>query len=280
MKNILFILLLVPLISCSAFFKKKTERVLARVQDDYLYESEIKGLVSPGTAAADSITIVKNYIDSWIRKKLLVEQARKNLPEGKLDFTSQLEEYENSLIIYSYENALVDQKLDTVVTAEEIESYYNLNLNNFLLKENIVKMQYVKLPVTSTQIRQVKKLLEADDPVSLTQLSELCEKQAADYFLDSENWLSFSEVLREIPVKTYNQEEFLKANRNFEYQDSSFVYIIRIRDFRVKDNVSPMSYEEARIRNIILNKRKIDLINNMRRDVYNEAVRKNDFEIY
>jgi hypothetical protein len=279
-KKTIFILLLVPLVSCSSFFKKKTERALARVQDEYLYESEIKGLISHGTSAADSITIVKNYIDSWIQKKLLVEQARNNLPEQALDFTSQLAEYENSLIIYAYENALVDQKLDTVVTPGEIESYYNTNLNNFLLKDNIVKMQYVKLPRTSTQIRQVKKLLQADDPVSLTQLSELCEKQAADYFLDSENWLSFPDVLREIPVKTYNQEEFLRTNRNFEYQDSSFVYIIRIRDFRIKDNVSPLSYEEIRIRNIILNKRKIELINNMRRDVYNAAVKKNGFEIY
>lgn len=273
-------MLLIPLISCSSFFKKKTERVLARVNDDYLYESEIKGLIAPGTAPTDSITLVKNYIDSWIQKKLLVEQARKNLPEDKLDFTSQLAEYENSLIIYSYETALVDQKLDTVVTPEEIESYYNQNLNNFLLKENIIKMQYVKLPRSSTQIRQAKKLLEADDPVSLTKLSELCEKQAADYFLDSEEWLSFTEILREIPVKTYNQEEFLRINRNFEYQDSSFVYIFRIRDFRIKDNVSPISYEETRIRSIILNKRKIELINNMHRDVYNQAAAKNNFEIY
>lgn len=280
MKKTLLILLLLPLLSCSTFFKKKTERVLARVHDEYLYESEVRGLITPGTPAADSITIVKNYIDAWIQKKLLVEQAKKNIPESKLDFTSQLAEYENSLIIFAYENALVEQKLDTIVTQEEIEAYYNANMNNFLLKENIVKMQYVKLPLASKQVGQVKKLLDADDPVSLTRLSELCEKQAADYFLDSQNWLTFSEVIRGIPVKPADQEEFLRSNRRFEYQDSSFVYIIRIRDFMIKDNISPLSYEEGRIRNIILNKRKIDLINNMHRNVYDAAAKKNDFEIY
>lgn len=273
-------MLLIPLVSCSTFFKKKTERVLARVNDEYLYESDIKGLVSPGTSANDSLNIIRTYIDNWVQNKLLVSQAKNNLPPTDLDFTAQLAEYENSLIIYAYEKALVDQKLDTVVTDEEIESYYNGNLNNFQLKENIVKMQYVKLSITSKQIPQVRNLLSSDDPVKMTQLSELCEKQAADYFLDNDNWLSFSDVLKEIPVKGYDEEELLRSNRSFEYQDSSFVYLIRIRDFKIKDNVSPLGYEKARIRGIILNKRKIELINAMHRDVYNTALKKNDFEIY
>lgn len=280
MRKALIILLLIPLVSCSSFFKKKSERVLARVHDNYLYESEIKGLVPKGSTATDSINIIKGYIDNWVKNQLLVYQAKNYLPASQLDFTDQLTEYENSLIIYAYENALVGQKLDTVITDEEIESYYNANLNNFLLKENIVKLQYVKLPLTSRQIPQVRKLLAANDPVSLTRLSELCEKQAADYFLDSDEWISFSDVLKDIPLKSYNDADFLKANRNIEYQDSTFIYIMRIRDFQIKDNVSPLSYEKSRIRNIILNKRKIELINNMYRDVYNAAEKKNDFEIF
>jgi hypothetical protein len=280
LRKAFIILLLVPLVSCSTFFKKKTERVLARVDKEYLYESDIAGLIAPGTKAADSINLVRTYIDNWVQKKLLVEQAKRNLPPDNLDFTAQLGEYENSLIIYAYEKELVDQKLDTVVSPEEVESYYNSNQNNFLLKENIVKMQYVKLPLTSKQIQQVRRLLAADDPVSLTTLSELCEKQAADYFLDPENWLSFSDIQKEIPVKSYDQEAFLRSNRNFEYQDSAFVYIIRIRDFKIKDNASPLDYERSRIRDMILNKRKIELINNMHREIYNQAVKNNNFEIY
>jgi hypothetical protein len=280
LRKTFIILFLIPLVSCSTFFKKKTERVLARVHDEYLYESDISGFISPGTSATDSINIVRTYIDNWVQKRLLISQAKNNLPPADLDFTAQLAEYENSLIIYAYENALVEQKLDTIVSDEEVETYYTANQNNFLLKENIVKMQYVKLPINSRQIPQVRKLLMSDDPVSLTQLSELCEKQAADYFLDSDNWLAFSDVLKEIPLKSYNQEDLLRSNRNVEYQDSSFVYILRIRDFKIKDNISPLAYEKMRIRDMILNKRKIDLINNMHRDVYNEAVKKNDFEIF
>lgn len=274
------ILLMIQLASCSVFFKKKTERVLARVNDEYLYESELKGLVLSGTSAEDSIAVVRDYIDTWIRKKLLLNQAKNNLPESELDFTDQLAEYENSLVIYAYEKALVEQKLDTLVGDEEIEAYYHDNIGNFLLKENILKFRYVKLPAGSSQAAQVKRLLDADDPSSLTRLSELCEKEAADYFLDSENWFSFSDVMKEIPVRSSNEEEFIRSNRNFEYHDSAFVYIIRIRDFRIKDNISPIEYEKGRIRNIILNKRKMDLINEMHQAVYQSAQKRNDFEIF
>lgn len=280
LKKSVFLLLLIPLVSCSSFFKKKTERVLARVQDEYLYESDIKGLLLPGTSSADSVTLVRAYIDNWIRKQLLVRQARNHLTESDLDFSDRLAEYENALVIYAYEKALVDQKLDTIVTTEEIESYYNENVNNFLLKENIVKFRFVKLPLNSEQARQVRRLLDADDPVSLTRLSELCEGQAADYFLDNDNWFPVQEVLKEIPVTNPDDEAFLKSNRSMEYRDSSFIYIVRIRECKIKDNISPLSYEESRIRSMILNKRKIELINRMHEDVMKEAEKHNDFEIY
>ena len=108
----------------------------------------------------------------------------------------------------------------------------------------------------------------------------MCEKNAADYFLDSENWLLFSDLLKQIPVKTYNQEEFLKNHRDLEYRDSLYTYLVRFKDFRIKEGVSPLNFEKQRIRDIILNKRKIELIGRMQDDLFNNARRKNVFEIY
>jgi hypothetical protein len=279
-KKLAFLVLLVPLVSCTGLLKKKTERILARVGKEYLYESDLKGLIPPGSTPDDSITFVHNYVDTWVRHKLLVLQAEKNLTPEEMDFTSQLDEYKNSLIIYAYENALVQQKLDTNITDEEIESYYNANQGNFQLRDNIVQMQYVKLPKNSKQISQFRNLLGADTPESRNKLSGLCEHQAVDYFLDDQNWLSLSDVLNEISLKTYNEEDFLKNNRTFEYQDSAFVYLFRIKDYKIKESTSPLGFEKERIRSIILNKRKIDLLNHMRQDVYDNGLKHNEFEIY
>ena len=197
-----------------------------------------------------------------------------------MDFTQQLDNYRNSLIIYAYENELVKQKLDTLVSDEEVENYYSANQQNFLLKDNIVQVQYVKLPLKSAHIKQFKKLLDTDNSAEKTKLSEECEKYAADYFLDDQNWLLFNDLLKQIPVKTYNQEEFLKNHRDLEYQDSLYTYLVRFHDFKIKESISPLSFEKEREKSIILNKRKIDLIRKMHTDIYEKALKNADFEIF
>ena len=134
--------------------------------------------------------------------------------------------------------------------------------------------------MNATNKKQFRQLLISSNPEDKNKLSDLCEKSASDYFLDDQNWLLFSDVLRQIPIKTYNQEEFLKNRHDLEYQDSSFLYLVRFKDFKIKESVSPLSFERIRIRDIILNKRKLDLISQMQEDIYQQALKKNDFEVY
>lgn len=253
---------------------------MARVYDDYLYESDLKGLVAPGSLPKDSLLLTRGFIDNWVRQRLMIQQAEKNLTDSQMDFSRQLENYKNSLTIFAYENALVRQKLDTLVTEEETQNYYDANQQNFLLKDNIVQIQYVKLPLKTTISKQIKKLLNSNGQDEKNKLADLCEKNAADYFLDSENWLFFNDVLKQIPIKTYNQEEFLQNHRDLEYQDSMYVYLVRFKDFKIKESVSPLNFEKQRIRDIILNKRKVELIGRMQEDIYINAQKKSVFEIY
>ena len=276
----LILVLLIMITGCSVFFKKKTEHAVARVYSDYLYESDLKSVIPKGTPAKDSIGLARSYIDTWIRQRLVIHQAEQNLTSAQMDFSQQLDNYKNSLIIYTYENELVKQKLDTLVTDEDVENYYDVNQQNFLLKDNIVQLQYVKLPLKSAYIKQFRKLLGSDNPADRTRLTQQCEQYASDYFLDDQNWLPFGDLLKQIPIKTYNQEEFLKNHRELEYQDSAYIYLVKFRDFKIKESVSPLSFEKDRIRNIILNKRKIDLMKKMHEDIFEQAQKKNDFEIY
>jgi hypothetical protein len=274
------LVLLIIITGCSSFFKKKTEHALARVYNEYLYESDLKSVIPKDTPAKDSTGLAKSYIESWVRQKLVIHQAEQNLTSAQMDFTQQLDNYKNSLIIYTYENELVKQKLDTLITDEDIENYYDVNQQNFLLKDNIVQLQYVKLPLKSAYVKQFSKLLGSENPSDKTRLSQQCEQYASDYFLDDQNWIPFNDLLKQIPIKTYNQEEFLKNRRDLEYQDSAFIYLVRFRDFKIKESVSPLSFEKERIRNIILNKKKIDLMKKMHEDIFEQAQKKNDFEIY
>ncbi|MFZ4741381.1 MAG: hypothetical protein ACOYLE_09500 [Bacteroidales bacterium] len=264
------------LIGCSS---KNKEDIVAKAYDYTLYKSDLKGIIPLRTTKNDSIAIIKNFINNWIRQKIVLNKAENNLSSEQKDFVDQIENYRNSLLVYSYESKLIDQLLDTVVTKEQIQAYYDKNTDNFLLKDNIIKVNYVKLEVNSSIKTRIKSLL-LNKNENKNQLLELCSKQAVNFYLEDDEWLFFNDLLKEIPIETYNQEAFLKNNRFIETKDENYFYLINIKDFKVKETTSPLSFEKDNIRNIIINKRKLELINKMHDELYNEAVKKNDFKIY
>ena len=252
--------------------------MVARVYDSYLYVKDLNGKLPPNVSRADSAGLIKEFIDTWVKQQLLIKQAEKNLSDEDKDFTNQLEDYKNSLLIYKYETQLIKQNIDTAITDNEIADYYEKNKSNFELKENIVKVIYVKIP-RSVPMTVPKLYIGSNKPNDLKKLQDFCVKYAVNYYLDDQNWLLFNDILKEIPINTYNQEEYLKNNRTIEIQDSNFSYLLSIRGFMIKESLSPLSFEENNIRDIIINKRKLKLIEDMKQDIYKNAVKKGDFEV-
>jgi len=259
---------------------KKKDKKIARVFDKYLYESDIQNIFPEGISEKDSMQLITNYIDNWIRKQLIYYQADKNLSKKLKNFDKEMEEYKSSMIIYTYEKELIKQKLDTVVTDKEISEYYDNNPGNFQLKDNIVKVVYVKLPINSAAIPSVRSLYKSDNPSDKKELAGFCQKYAVNSSLDDDIWYVFSDILKEIPIKTYNEEDYLKNHKYIEMSDSLYYYFVKICGFKVKESTSPLSMERENIRNIIINKRKLKLINDMHQDIYIKAQTNQDFEKY
>lgn len=276
MKKIIFIIA-IAFCACTSNQNSK-EEALARVYNKYLYVSDIQAVLPANASEKDSIEMLNEYIDNWIRQQLVITQAEKNLSKEEKDFSRQLEDYKNSLITFKYESKLISQKLDTSVTDDEILQYYEKNKSNFELKENIVKVVYVKIP-KNTSYTAARVLIRSDKPQDKKKLQDFCHKFAVNYYLDDQNWLLFNDILKEIPINTYNQEDYLKNNHVIEIQDSTFTYLLNIKGFMIKEGLSPLSFERNNIRDIIVNKRKLSLIENMKNDVYNNALKKGDFEI-
>lgn len=253
---------------------------VARVFDSYLYEEDLKEMMPSGITGNDSALLADNYINNWIRQQLLLHHAELNLDDAQKDVEKQLNDYRNSLVIYLYEKEYVRQNLDTIVSNEEIDKYYEENKGNFELKDNIVKVLYVKLDKKTKKVDKLKKWLNSNDSDDRQKLEEFCVQNAEKYFFDDDNWILFDELTKEVPIKTYNKELFLKNNRFVEVQDSLYSYLVSIKDFQIKETTSPLSFEKANIRNIIINTRKLELVKKMEEDMYNEAVNKNNFEIY
>ncbi|MBE0649301.1 MAG: hypothetical protein IH595_00535 [Bacteroidales bacterium] len=257
---------------------------LAKVGDKYLYESDLEGLIPKDTKPNDSILISRSYINKWVQTQLLLQEAENNLPPDKLDFEKQLEEYRNSLIIYHYETEYVNQHLDTVVTDNDIKDYYQSHLKDFQLKQNIVKVIYAVLSKKNDKGKRLeynfKRIFRLPDSILLDSLDRYAPARALTFSTDTNTWIPFDEVLKVIPIETYNQELYLKNHRIIFITDADNDYLLKFVNFKIKDETSPLDLENRFIRSIILNIRKKILINNLQQEIYNQAKQQKEFEIF
>lgn len=279
---VLWIVTIVSFTACSYFNVDESpkKKPVARAYDKYLYEDDVIQLIQPGTSSEDSLLIVKNFIDNWIKKNIVLHKAESNLADEEKNVKKQLDEYRNSLITYIYESELIRQKLDTVVSNEEIEKYYNNNPRNFELKENIVKAFYLKTKKDAPKLDKLRKWYKSNTSKDRLSIEEYCHQFALDFNLDDESWVPFDELLKKVPVKTYDKEEYLKNNRFIEIADSNNIYFVHIKGFMIKESLSPLSFEKDNIKDLIINKRKLLLVQEMERVAYDQALKNNDFEIY
>jgi hypothetical protein len=268
--------------SCNLLSQKAKgkEKAIARVNDKYLYAEDLINVVPAGTAANDSIEITAAYINNWVRQELLLKQAEDNLEETNRDFTDQIEQYRNSLIIYAYESELVKQKLDTIVPLSEIEEYYQKNQSNFHLRENIVLASYVIINKNSPVANKVKSLLTSSRDADKEKLQTLCQENNVDFLINDGTWMSFADLARKIPITVDDQEEFLSKNKFFEVKDSTTMYYVAISSYKSKESISPLNFETENIRTILLNKRKATLLQRMEDDLISDAVKHKKYEIF
>lgn len=266
------IILILFLSACN--WKKDEGKPVAKVYDKILYQDDLKGVVPEGVSAMDSVDIVRDYINNWAKKQVILHKALDN------DFSSasedaylerQVEDYRNTLIVYRYKTHLVEQRLDTIVDYQEVEEYYNKHKKEFTLKDDIVQVSYVKFSNDSKNIKSVRKLFKSYKPEDISKIESIAKDKAANYFLEDDTWILYSDLVKEVPIKTYNKNLFLKNNKYIELNDSLYTYMVRINNYRIEDNVSPFSFEYDNIRSLIINIRKIELIDKMEEDVFEEA---------
>ncbi|MBT4061745.1 MAG: hypothetical protein HOE71_07160 [Lentimicrobiaceae bacterium] len=279
-KLLSYLLLLFVTTGCLNNMNNNDSKILARVHDKYLYIDDLQGLFPKNMSPRDSISTVRGYVNEWVRTNVMIYQAEMNLPLDQLDFTKQLDDYRNSLIIYNYETSLINQNLDTIVSEDEIYDYYNSHLSDFELKENISKALYVITDNSDEKEEIFDHLFTLADSLLFDSIEYYAPSYALSYSLDTSKWVTFFDIQKTIPIETYNIELFLKNNRMVKINTERLIYYIKFFDFRIKDDISPLDFERKDIYNIIISKRKIKLAKEVRNDIYERAIINKDFEIY
>ena len=279
-RYILGLLTLVMMTSCLDNNNSDKGLVVAKCYEYKLYDTDLAGITTPDMSPADSIERVSNFINNWISQQILLHQAEHNLRSDQLDFSKELETYRNSLVVYAYETQLIEQKLDTIVTDEEIEQYYEQHKDNFHLRHDMVKVAYAIVNSSSKSIKTIRDLLSNEDTLMIQQFNDIAEKEAILFSSDIDTWVRLDDMVSLIPIEIYNPQSFFKKNRFISYDDDDNKVMVRFDDYLLQDAISPLEVEYDNIKTLILLKRKQELLRQMNADLYNIAIKEKAFEVY
>ncbi|WP_297803152.1 hypothetical protein [uncultured Polaribacter sp.] len=187
-----------------------------------------------------------------------------------------VQDYKESLLINNYKEKLVKQKLDTVVSDEEIREYYLLNKENFKLNEELVKIRYLHIDNNLIDESEILSLFRSND---INDLEEL-EKQELSFKFHQFNdsiWTQLDKVLLKLP---FSKDKLLKKTKFIQKQDSIGLYLAIIKDVLPRNSIAPISYITSTIKQMILHKRKIELLRDIEKIIVKDATQNNNFKIY
>ncbi len=275
-RYIFLIAVLFFLFSC----KKETKKTeLASVYGKKLYLEDIRDIIPKGTDKADSLMILRNKVDLWVRKQTLLNRAEINLSEDQKDIDYIVEEYRESLIIEKYKQAYIKQNLDTTITHVQIESYYNEYPESFTLNNDIVKAYYFKFK-EDEDITEFRQYFLSNEPDAIEKMKEFAENRAEDYIDFSKTWIDLSVISDLLPISLNNAETVVNLSKRILTRDNDFVYFVWFTDYKLKGERMPFEFAEDKIKIIILNKRKSNLINKLENKIFKNAVKNGRIKVY
>jgi hypothetical protein len=267
-------------LSCDLFkIKKETsaKEIVAIVNTEKLFKTDFINILPKNIHKIDSHVMAKSYIHDWAINKLLLEKAKNNSSSQTMNQINGLvKDYKESLLINNYKEQLIKQKLDTVITEEELKEFYLSNKENFKLNEELVKIKFLHIDNNINDKKKILALFKSDDILDLEEL----EKQELSFKFHQFNdsiWRELDNVLLKLP---FSKKKLLKKTKFIQKQDSIGLYLVAVKDVLERNSTAPLSYVTSTIEQMILHNRKIQLIRKIEKTIIKDAIQNNNFKIY
>ena len=267
--------------SCNFLNEPEEKEIVARVNGSYLYKDDIAALVSENTSPEDSALLVSNFITRWATQKLLIDRARVNLTvEQQRELDKLVDNYRNELYSKAYSDVIIARQLDTTISRKAAAEYYDENAENFVLNEDLVKLRYINLSKENTDFEKIKARFRRFDEEDRQALLDMAI-QFNSYSLNDSVWVKTKQVYDKIrPLTPKDSQDFLKSGNFMQLEDSLGVYLISVEDVKLRNEVAPLEYSLPNIRQILLNRRKLELIQKLEKDITQDAIKNDKFEIF
>lgn len=277
-KNLIIALLLYAVVpGCKQNKPENDQEPLARVYDKFLYKSDITGLTNESTSPTDSARIIEEYIDNWVRQNLILKVAKDNLQETVAEINKQAEAYKESLIIYAYERQWLAQNLDTIVREDSLKAYFERNKKDFALKGDIFKLAYAVTPIKNKSADSIQFWFSRGIEKYRFNLERYCAANCNAFSLNADVWLKEDDLFKLLPYNMYANGKF-RTKGPVTYQDTVNKYYAKVEDYYIAGSIAPFEFYQEGVKDIIINKRKMELIKNTYQQIYLEGMKRNNAE--
>lgn len=267
--------------SCNYFKPEQKSQSIARVGKNYLYKSDIAKLVPVGTSKEDSLLLVRDFIDRWASQKLLIEAAERNLSDAKKrEYNTLIKQYKIDLYTSAYIEEVVKNTVDTVVTQDELKKYYEENKENFKANGTLVRLRYVNLSRENPRFETIKNKFFNYSKKD-KKFWDTYALQSKSFAMNDSVWVDMSQVYSKLPVITpENRDELIRPGKMIQIQHNDDTYLIKVKNVLDKNQILPFEYSKPTLKEVLLNKRKLELIKKFEKDITNDAIKNKDYEIY
>ena len=277
MANNLYIIFFIFILFSSCLSKDERE-IIASVNEKNLYFSDIIDFLP--NQVSDSVYFVEKFINEWIRRELMISYAEMNLNKDLLQFEKEIKDYRESLLIYTYQQELVNQNLDTLISLPEVEDYYEEYRDQFKLNKNIFKGRFIVVDKSAPRLKELTKWYKSEKAHHIESLEDYCLQFAKEYYFTDSSWQYFTKINNRLPNLIEEEEYFLRNTKSVWYEDQICRYYIYIKEYKIKGDQSPLDFETKKIKNILTNKKKINYLKQLENELYQNALVKQKIKIY
>lgn len=247
--------------SCS---NNSNSKVLASVYNIDLKESDV--LDKMPVNIEDSAFFTSSYIDKWIRRQILLHHANINIRDKSERIQEAVKRYEESLIINDYQQQLLNQKFDTLVELDEVLNYYEINKKKYSLNKNVFKGRFIIVDKFAPNIKRLYKIFRSNNLEDINELTNYCILYSKEYYLNDSSWIYFDQIKKKLPADITSNNYLL--NTRFDvFEDEKLLYLLEIRNYKFKGDLSPFEIEKEKIKSLILNRKKIKYLDQLENDL-------------
>ena len=267
-------------VSCNKFIPDQKD-LIARVGSNYLYKDDLVKLLGNPLDYSDSLIKARSLIDNWARSQLIIQQAKINLPEDDLQGLEFLvDNYRKNLYENTYRKAIINKNLDTLISDYEMQNFLSDNEELFKLKAPLFQVRYIHLPPDNVDQFEIQRSFQRFDAYDRKFLDSL-SFQFYNFILTDSLWIDKSNLTSRVSfLNRKNFKKYIRKLKFFKIEDSLGVYLFYLRNYLEIGDIAPIQVIKTTIKNIILNRRKIEFIKKFEKDILYDAIKSKNFEIY